>query len=187
MAKLYVITGPAGVGKSTVSKMLAERSSKSVFIDGDEIYHHVVGGYAPAWKEGNHLDVFWKVCIDMMRIYLEAGYDVVFNYIVNPKNIEIIKDSLNNFTIKFAVLMVDEETLLARDSLRAEDCQMKERCIVLLNSFRNKGFSEKNILDSSKLSVEETVEIIENEERFAIWKTLKNSYNKLVLKEVILC
>lgn len=168
MAKLYVITGPAGVGKSTVSKMLAERSSKSVFIDGDEIYHHVVGGYAPAWKEGNHLDVFWKVCIDMMRIYLEAGYDVVFNYIINPTNIELIKESLSSFTIKFTVLMVDEDILLARDSLRAEDCQMKERCIVLLNSFKNKGFNEKNILDTSKLSAEETVQIIENDERFVI-------------------
>lgn len=168
MAKLYVITGPAGVGKSTVSKMLAERSSKSVFIDGDEIYHHVVGGYAPAWKEGNHLDIFWKVCIDMMRTYLEAGYDVVFNYIINPTNIELIKVSLNSFTIKFTVLMVDEETLLERDSLRAEDCQMKERCIVLLNSFKNKGFNEKNILDTSKLSAEETVQIIENDERFVI-------------------
>lgn len=168
MAKLYVITGPAGVGKSTVSKMLAERSSKSVFIDGDEIYHHVVGGYAPAWKEGNHLDVFWKVCIDMMRIYLEAGYDVVFNYIINPTNIELIKESLSSFTIKYTVLMVDEDILLARDSLRAEDCQMKERCIVLLNSFKNKGFNEKNILDTSKLSAEETVQIIENDERFVI-------------------
>ena len=168
MAKLYIITGPAGVGKSTVSKMLADRSPKSVFIDGDEIYHQVVGGYAPAWKEGNHLDVFWKVYVDMMRTYLEAGYDVVFNYIVNPVNIDLIKASIDGFELKFVVLMVDEETLLARDSLRAEDCQMKERCIVLLNSFRNKGFSEKNILDSSKLSVEETVEIIENEERFAI-------------------
>ena len=75
MAKLYIITGPAGVGKSTVSKMLAERFEKSVLIEGDEIYHQVVGGYAPAWKDGNHLDVFWKVCIDMMRTYLESGYD----------------------------------------------------------------------------------------------------------------
>ena len=168
MSKLYIITGPAGVGKSTVSKQLANRFSKSALIEGDEIYHQVVGGYVPAWKDGNHLDVFWKVCIDMMRTYLENGYDVVFNYIVNPENLELIKKCLESYEIHFTVLMVNEETLLARDSQRDEDCQMKERCIILLNSFRNKNFNGNNMLDTSNLSVEETVDIIENGERFLL-------------------
>lgn len=168
MSKLYIITGPAGVGKSTVSKRLAKKLSKSALIEGDEIYHQVIGGYTPAWKDGNHLDVFWKVCVDMMRTYLESGYDVVFNYIVNLENLDLIKKCLREFEMKFTVLLVDEETLLARDSERAEDCQMKERCIVLLNSFKNKGFDEKFILNSNNLTVDETVNIIENDERFEL-------------------
>lgn len=168
MAKLYILTGPPGVGKSTVSKKLAERLPKSALIEGDEIYHQVVGGYAPAWKEGNHLDLFWKICLDMIRTYLENGYDVVFNYIVNPYNLEFITNCLEEFEIKFTVLLVDEKTLLARDSMRDEECQMKERCITLLNSFKNKGFDEKYLLDSSNLSVDETVDFIENDERFEL-------------------
>lgn len=168
MSKLYIITGPAGVGKSTISKKLAECSSKSALIEGDEIYHQVVGGYSPAWKDGNHLNVFWKICIDTIKTYLKAGYDVVFNYIVNPDKLSFLKQSLGDFEIKFVVLMVDEETLLLRDSQRPEDCQMKERCITLLNSFRNKGFDDNNVLDTSKLSVEETLYIIKNENRFNI-------------------
>ena len=35
MPNLYIITGPSGVGKSTVSKKLAENSNKSVLIEGD--------------------------------------------------------------------------------------------------------------------------------------------------------
>ena len=31
MKKLYIITGPAGVGKSTVSKMIASSLEKSVY------------------------------------------------------------------------------------------------------------------------------------------------------------
>ena len=168
MSKLYIITGPAGVGKSTISKKIAEQSPKSALIEGDEIYHQVVGGYAPAWKEGNHLDLFWKICVDTIKTYLEAGYDVVFNYIVNPDKLSFLKQSLGDFEIKFVVLMVDEETLLSRDSQRPEDCQMKERCITLLNSFKNKGFDNKNVLDTSKLSVEETVGIICNNNKFNI-------------------
>ena len=39
MADLYIITGPSGVGKSTISKQIAESKSKSALIDGDDIYH----------------------------------------------------------------------------------------------------------------------------------------------------
>ena len=87
MSNLYIITGPAGVGKSTISKKIAESKKKSVLIEGDEIYHQVVGGYVQAWKEGNHLDTFWKICLSSIETYLEDGYDVIFNYIVNPENV----------------------------------------------------------------------------------------------------
>ncbi|MBR3281612.1 MAG: (d)CMP kinase [Clostridia bacterium] len=42
MSKLYIITGPAGVGKSTISKKIAESLSKSVLIEGDDIYSQVI-------------------------------------------------------------------------------------------------------------------------------------------------
>ena len=90
MQKLYIITGPAGVGKSTISRELAGRSEKSVLIEGDDIYAQVVGGYVSPWKEGNHLEVFWKVCINMIKTYMEYGYDVVFNYIVETEDLETI-------------------------------------------------------------------------------------------------
>lgn len=168
MQKLYIITGPAGVGKSTISRALAEKLDKSVLIEGDEIYAHVIGGYVSAWKEGNHLEVFWKVCIDMIKRYLEYGYDVVFNYIINPKDVKNIQEAVKDVETKFVVLLTDAETLLKRDAERPEDCQMKDRCLVLLNSFKNKGYEEKYILETTKISVEEAVESVENEERFSL-------------------
>ncbi len=99
MNKLYVITGPAGVGKSTISKEIAKNKSKSVLIEGDEIYAQVIGGYVPMWKEGNHLEVFWQICLNNIETYLKAGYDVVFNYIIPPKTFNKIKND-NDFAIK---------------------------------------------------------------------------------------
>lgn len=160
MPNLYVITGPAGVGKSTVSKELAKQKDKSVLIEGDEIYHHVVGGYVSPWKEGNHLDVFWKVCLNNIKIYLDNGYDVIFNYIVNPEDLRNIQNQITNCNIKFIVLLVDENTLLKRDKERPLDCQMRERCIVLLNSFKSKDYNKNNVLYTTNLTVEETVNII---------------------------
>ena len=168
MPNLYIITGPAGVGKSTISKEIAKNKTKSALIEGDEIYYQVVGGYVPAWKEGNHLDTFWKVCINTINTYLEDGYDVVFNYIVTPTPLQIMKKEFENYSIKFVVLLVDETTLLSRDKERPEDCQMKDRCITLLNNFKNNNYNNQNILDTTNLSIDETVDIIENNNRFIL-------------------
>lgn len=168
MPSLYIITGPAGVGKSTVSKKLAQNLSKSALIEGDEIYHQVIGGYIPAWKEGNHLQTFWKVCINIVKSYLKDGFDVVFNYIVTPENLALLKNEFKNYTIKFIVLLVDESTLLLRDKERPENCQMKERCITLLNNFKNRNYNINNILDTTNLSIEETVNLIQNNNNFIL-------------------
>ncbi len=167
MSKLYVITGPAGVGKSTISKELANSLEKSVFIEGDEIYHQVVGSYIPAWKEGNHLEVFWKVCIQSILIYLENGYDVIFNYIIKKKDIELL-DKFIPFEKHFLVLMVDSDTLLRRDQMRPEDCQMKERCLVLLEEFKKENFDKKYILETTNLTIPKIVSKAK-EDKF-LWK-----------------
>ena len=90
MNKLYLITGPAGDGKSTISKLLAEKLDKSILIEGDDIYHMVISGYVSAWKPNNHLELFWKNIISLIQNGLENGYDVVFNYIINKKDYELI-------------------------------------------------------------------------------------------------
>lgn len=168
MSNLYVITGPAGVGKSTISKKIAQSKTKSVLIEGDEIYAQVIGGYVSAWKEGNHLEVFWTICLDMIDTYLSAGYDVIFNYIVTLSSYNKIKERFKKYITKFIVLIVDEETILRRDKQRPLDCQMNERCIVLLNNFKTTDYGKDYFLDTTNLSIQETVDVIENTNKFLI-------------------
>lgn len=168
MNKLYLITGPAGVGKSTVSKGIAKSLDKSVLLEGDEFYQHVVGSYVPAWKDGNHLDIFWKVCIDTMKNYLNDGYDVVFNYIIGKNKFVELKRIFKDFDTKFIVLLVDEATLLNRDAERPEEEQMKERCSVLLKSFIGYNYDEKYILHTDSMSIEETKNKIIHDDRFFV-------------------
>ncbi len=104
----------------------------------------------------------------MIKTYLDDSFDVVFNYIVTPENLELIKTKINDYNIKFVVLLVDEATLLLRDKSRPEDCQMKERCITLLNNFKNRNYNPQNILDTTNLSVEEIINIIQNDNKFIL-------------------
>lgn len=158
---LYLITGPAGVGKSTISQILARESKKSVLIEGDDIYHQVISGYKSAWEKGNHLKVFWKICENMIDTYLSYEYDVIFNYIFNVENFQTFNEKFKKYSKKFVILVTDEETIVKRDLERPLDCQMGERCLVLLRNFKNKPFDRKYYLDTSNLSVEETVREIE--------------------------
>ena len=169
-------------GKTTISKELAKTSNKSALIEGDDIYHQVIGGYTQAWKEGNHLETFWDVCIDAIKAYLKYGFDVIFNYIVTPENLKLIKTNIKDYTIIFIVLLADESTLLSRDKERPEDCQMKERCIVLLNNFKNQNYDTQNILDTTNLSISEVINIIESDNRFVLNNIKENllKFNKII-------
>jgi len=127
MNKLYIITGPAGVGKSTISKNIASSLEKSVLIDGDDIYNQFVGGRISPWKENAPINLFWKNCISLINNYLKEDYNVVFNYIIKKDDFNYLKDLFKEYEIRFTVLLVDEKTIIDRDNLRPADCRMGER------------------------------------------------------------
>ena len=160
MNRLYLITGPAGVGKSTVCNILAKKLNKSVLIEGDDLYHMVKGGYVSPWKENNHLDLFWKNVINIIRNSLEAGYDVVFNYVIKNTDYLRLKNQFKDYEVIFRVLLANEDELLKRDKTRVFDCQMKERCLILLEEFKNEPFEDRFIIDSTDLSAEDTADRI---------------------------
>ena len=168
MKTLYLITGPAGVGKSTISNKLASLLEKSALIEGDDLYHQVIGSYKSPWKEGNHVDLMWQNAIMLIKNYLNHDYDVIFNYIVEPSKFELIKETFKDYQIKFIVLMVDSDTLLKRDRKRPLDCQMKERCLVLLENFKKHNYDEKYILNTGVKNIDECVEEILNNDRFLV-------------------
>lgn len=157
MKTLYLITGPAGVGKSTVSNALANKLSKSALIEGDDVYHMVCGGYVSPWLKGNHMDIFWKNSISLIDNFLSNGYDVVFNYIINKEEFDFLKENFKDYDVNFTVLLTDEKELLKRDSLREKDCRMNERCLVLLNDFKKQHYDDNYIIDTTNLSVDEVV------------------------------
>ena len=160
MKTLYLITGPAGVGKTTISNKLASMLDRSALIEGDELYHQVVGSYVSPWKEGNHVDLMWQNAIMLIKNYLDYDYDVVFNYIIQPDKLKMVKDEFKDYQIKFVVLMVDSDTLLKRDQERPLDSQMKDRCLVLLENFKKHNYPEKYILNTDSKKIDECVKDI---------------------------
>ena len=166
--KLFVISGASGVGKSTISTLLAKNLKKSVLLEGDYIYGLVVGGYVSAWKDGNHLNLFWSNCTSIIENCLEQGYDVVFNYILHNYQIEDLKRMFPDVQIKFVCLFAKEEELIFRDKQRSPENQMGERVLTLLDSLKKQNFNKKNILDTTNISAEIVVDKILNSDEYII-------------------
>jgi guanylate kinase len=57
--KVFIISGPAGVGKSTTAKKFAEGLKKSAYISGDSISHMPVSGREKPWESDNAKELVW--------------------------------------------------------------------------------------------------------------------------------
>lgn len=168
MNKLYLITGPAGVGKSSVSSKLAHLINKSVLIEGDDIYHIVKGGYQSPWSSNNHLEFFWKNIFDIINNSLQYEYDVIYNYIITKDQLSKIKKLFPKTEIKFVCLMANEDVLLSRDKTRIIQKQVGNRSIELLKELQNENFNNKNILDTTNLTINEIVNLILSNDEYII-------------------
>ena len=84
MSRLFLITGVPAAGKSTVGHALARRFSRGVCVDGDDIRKAVVSGAAPLGSPLSEaataeLLLRYRAGLAVARVYLDAGFDVVFN------------------------------------------------------------------------------------------------------------
>lgn len=78
------------------------------------------------------------------------------------------KNIFKNYKIKFVCLLTTEEDLIKRDKERSKNCQMGNRCLILLNNFKNKNFDSANLLNTHNLSILEVVDEIEKEDKYIL-------------------
>lgn len=159
---VYIVSGPAGVGKSTTSKELVKRLCRSAYISGDYISHMHVNGRKKPWESKEERALIWSNILSLTQNFLDVECDVVIDYVTFQSEAKWLKDMLKDphVSIKFIVLWADKETLSVRDNLRQPEHRMGERCLILRNEFKNAGIKEKNYLDNSKLTTTDIPEVI---------------------------
>lgn len=165
---VYVISGPAGIGKTTVASLLSDSLSQSALIEGDLINQMVRAGHIKPWLSQKHLDLIWKNIACLAENFLATGMDVVIDYVAFPYDLNFLHKELIRWgpEMKYAVLLAAEDELMRRDQLRDPREQMGERSITLLKRFQESGVNPNHVLDTTSMSAAEVVKTIMASERF---------------------
>lgn len=168
---VYVISGPAGVGKSTTSGKLVQMRERSAYISGDDISHIPVNGRGKPWLCEKTNRLTWINISSLARNLLNYHYDVIIDYVSFPLEVRRLYEELEDLDIEFVyvVLLVDSETLQTRDQSRPKEIQMGERSLILLEEFREALSDDKYVLRTEEYSeeqLEEVVNEIMNNEKF---------------------
>ncbi|MBH0157352.1 AAA family ATPase [Fictibacillus sp. 5RED26] len=160
---VYLLSGPAGVGKSTTAIELVKSLSNSAYLSGDDISHMHINGRKKPWQSEQEHDLIWNNILHLTRNFIDHGCDVVIDYITFPKDAEWLKllFDKSNVIIKYVVLWADEKTLVKRDALRDAEEQMGERCLILFHEFLNSRLDSKHLLHTSLLTPKDLQQVVQ--------------------------
>ncbi|MDF2922607.1 MAG: hypothetical protein K0R57_1521 [Paenibacillaceae bacterium] len=162
MRTVYIVSGPAGVGKSTTSSALVKALNNSAYISGDEISHMHVGGRQKPWESKAELSLIWNNILSLTRNFVLNGIDVVIDYVTFQEDAYWLKDKLKDFTenVIYVILWTDDNTLLRRDQLRLPEHRMGKRCLILLDEFKQSGLKNQHWLDTSHHNADAVHQVI---------------------------
>ena len=168
---VYIISGPPGVGKSSVSEELAYSFDKSAVIEGDSIYLMIKSGLVAPWEDdGYYMDLFWDNVISITNNLLARDMTVIINYVLFEEQIKKMKEFLKTkqVNLKYCVLLAEEQTLKERDLSRKEIERTGELSITSRNEFLSRNMNKNHLLYTDHLGIKETANIIKSSKNFFV-------------------
>lgn len=163
-----ILTGSPGVGKTSVARILAERSERSVHVEADYFFSFVRSGliepWDPASAEQNQLVM--RVAAEAAARYAEAGYSTVFDGIVIPRwTLGVVREVLETAGLRpaYAVLRAPQPLCTARVQEREGNVDRfePETLAAIGAEFDDLGALERCAIDVTAMSCEQAADAIE--------------------------
>ena len=170
MQPVFILIGPPAVDKSTTSKALAAKFSRSIHIPVDDIRNMVLSGLAlPGFEWSTELilqiNLARKSVIHMALNYQRAGFAVVIDDFLDPLQLSEYQAFLKEPRIYKFILYPNQETAHARNFQRAGDDPARDyidegirivyqQLNAMIEPLRKDGWI---VLDTTELSIEESV------------------------------
>ncbi|MBD5138089.1 MAG: AAA family ATPase [Ruminococcus sp.] len=180
-AKIVIVSGACGTGKSTVSRLLAENShcQYTVHMHTDDFYGYIRKGYIDPWKDesGDQNEVVINAVTACAKQFLAGDYEVYVDGVIGPWFLEQwLKLADEGYDIRYIVLRPDEESTVFRAANREqrEEFPLDEEAVrKMWHMFAELGEYEANAVDTANQTVSESAALIQkllSEGKFRISK-----------------
>jgi predicted kinase/ketosteroid isomerase-like protein len=155
--QILVVTGPPGVGKTSVSRALAQSYDRAVHLEADSFFHFIQAGYIPPWQRESHEQNAFLVGLvaDAAAAYAGQGYRTVVDGIFAPRwfmHPVLERMQSAGYRPRCVVLDAPLEVCRARLAGRADPDLPDEAVIAQLwEGFRELGDLDCQVIDTSSI------------------------------------
>lgn len=115
-ARLLVVTGPPGAGKSALARALVDRFDPGVLVEGDAFFGFLRRGLVPPWRPGaesQNVTVIEAAAAAAGR-YASGGFSVVYDGVVGPWFLPRFAAAAGVDRLDYVVLLPSVERCVAR-------------------------------------------------------------------------
>jgi dephospho-CoA kinase len=154
---LLILTGPAGAGKNTISKVISSKRENCAIVDVDTVRHMVVKPHKAPWEgEEGHKQVLLGVRNSTLLAenFLKEGLDVIILDVVSEETIKIYKTVLANYSPKIIMLLPSLSEVKKRNGSR--EYILEEERVAYLHTQQSELKNVDEIIDNTNLTAEET-------------------------------
>ena len=168
-ARIVIISGAAGTGKTSLSKILAENSTYdcAVRIQIDEFNDYIRKGFISPWLNGarNQNETVIEAVAESAKRFSKGGYEVFIDGVVTPKLLASwIEMAAEGFDVRYIVLRPNEQTTVTRAAEREQNILYPletEFVLKIWSFFSDLGQYESHVIDTSAHILDESVALIQ--------------------------
>jgi cytidylate kinase len=161
MPSLTIVSGSPGAGKTTISKLLAQRAPRGVNIESDEYYYDIVDLISPSTPEArDQNDTVITAVARAAGAYVEGGYDVVLDGIFGPWYLPLVVQESGAGEIDYVVLRTSLANAFERVAVRNTP-EINDIVRSMHAPFADLGPLEHHVVDTEGRELDDIVAEIE--------------------------
>jgi adenylylsulfate kinase-like enzyme len=165
-ARVVLIVGVPGAGKTTVARALAKTFERSACIEGDYVQHGltvaglVAPNQAPADESHRQLELRWRNCAMLADNFFREGFTAVVEHAASDRYwLDLFQGAVRARPLSIIVLAPEAAVAAGRDRDRSE--KQVAHLFAHMDADMRRNFPDVGWwLDTSALTVEQTVAAI---------------------------